>query len=256
MKQRVITGILAGALFLAVTMIGGIPFTLLAVLMAAVGYSECLRMKQITPYSTPGLIGFALVIVIVSGVRFSIVSTVELLVIGTLLLLVLTALSRNTFHFDHSAFIIISVLYVSFGFYYLVEARELGFNTAFFVLLMIWLTDSGAYFSGRSFGRRKLAPSISPKKTVEGAFGGLMAAFIGAVLYQLIAPVYTTIWIAASAAVLIAVFGQLGDLVESALKRHYGVKDSGTVLPGHGGILDRCDSWLFVFPVLHMLHFL
>src|SRR5690606_27483192 len=113
-------------------------------------------------------------------------------------------------------------------------------------------TDSGAYFIGRALGRKKLWPEISPKKTVEGAIGGIASALVLTVIFQWIHPLFAFPK-AIAAALIIAVFGQMGDLVESALKRHYGVKDSGNILPGHGGILDRFDSLIFVFPILHVL---
>lgn len=258
MKQRIITGVSAGVLFLLVAVLGGYPFILLAVILALIGYLEFLRMRKISPFSLPAIFGFILVILIASPYRFDWMSEDEWILVGFLLLLACTVLSKNVFHFDQAAFILLSALYVAFGFHYLIEARlpDNGLGVLFFVLLLIWSTDSGAYFVGRTFGRRKLWPDISPNKTVEGAFGGIIAAVIIAALFQLIFPVYTSMGIALFAAVVIAVFGQIGDLVESALKRHYGVKDSGNLLPGHGGILDRCDSWLFVLPILHFLHFI
>ena len=127
-----------------------------------------------------------------------------------------------------------------------------GLPLFFFVLFNIWATDSGAYFIGRALGKRKLWPEISPKKTVEGAIGGIASALVLTVIFQLIHPLFSFSE-ALLAAIVIAVFGQMGDLVESALKRHYGVKDSGNILPGHGGILDRFDSLIFVLPILHVL---
>lgn len=258
MKQRLLTGVSAGVLFLLIAVLGGYPFTLLAVILAVIGYLEFLRMRKISPFSLAAVIGFILVILLASPYRFEWMSEGEWVVAAFLLLLACTVLSKNIFHFEQAAFILLSALYVAFGFHYLVEARmpDNGLGVLFFVLLLIWSTDSGAYFAGRALGRRKLWPAISPNKTVEGAVGGILGALVIAVLFQLIYPVYGSMGIAMLAAVVIAIAGQIGDLVESALKRHYGVKDSGHLLPGHGGILDRCDSWLFVLPILHFLHFI
>ncbi|HEX7065323.1 MAG TPA: phosphatidate cytidylyltransferase [Bacillales bacterium] len=258
MKQRIITAALAGIFFLGLAVIGGVAFSLLVILMALVGYLEFLRMGKITPYSFPAVIGFILVIFIVPPFNFSLLSPAEVILSAFLLLLVYTVLSKNTFHFDQAAFVILASLYVGFGFHYLIEARVSGngINVLFFILLLIWTTDSGAYFTGRAMGKRKLWPQISPKKTIEGAAGGIVAALVVAVLYQLLFSVSESMVMVVLAAVVIAVFSQIGDLVESAFKRHYGVKDSGSFLPGHGGILDRCDSWLFVLPVMHLFHFI
>lgn len=256
MKQRIITGILAGILFLGVAIIGGMAFTILAVIMAIVGLSEFLRMKKIAPYSFPGVIGFILVIFIVPSVPFATIPASDMFLVAFLILLVYTVLSNNGFHFDKAAFVILSALYVTFGFHYLIVARADGTAVLFFILFILWSTDSGAYFTGRAIGKRKLWPLISPKKTIEGTVGGIIVALVIAMLFQLLFPVYESMAVALIAALVISVFGQLGDLVESAFKRHYGVKDSGSILPGHGGILDRCDSWLFVLPILHLLHFI
>jgi phosphatidate cytidylyltransferase len=119
-----------------------------------------------------------------------------------------------------------------------------------FGLLVNWIGDTGAYYVGRSFGRRKLAPIVSPGKTWEGAAASVAASVIFGVL---LLPRFVSIavWQAALVAVAANVAGQLGDLAESAIKRGAGVKDSGTLLPGHGGMLDRVDSSLFSLPVLY-----
>lgn len=121
-----------------------------------------------------------------------------------------------------------------------------------FALLIVWLTDTGAYMIGRKLGRHKLWPAISPNKTIEGSLGGIALALITAAIYLMFFPQYYTFWPMMGIALFLSVIGQIGDLIESALKRFYGVKDSGKILPGHGGILDRFDSLLLVLPMLHL----
>ncbi|MEA1938847.1 MAG: phosphatidate cytidylyltransferase [Pseudomonadota bacterium] len=117
-----------------------------------------------------------------------------------------------------------------------------------FVILVVWATDSGAYLIGRKFGRNKLIPRISPKKTVEGACGGIGAAMLAGLPFAIpFGPVALLL------APLLSVAAQLGDLFESAIKRRYCVKDSGRLLPGHGGVLDRIDGLLVAAPVLYVL---
>jgi phosphatidate cytidylyltransferase len=112
--------------------------------------------------------------------------------------------------------------------------------------------DTLAYFTGRAAGRRKLAPHISPNKTVEGALGGLVGSVVCAVLYAHAFLPGVPAWYAAAAGAAMGVFGQAGDLFESLVKRAAGVKDSGTIFPGHGGILDRGDGVLAAGPVLYL----
>jgi phosphatidate cytidylyltransferase len=136
--------------------------------------------------------------------------------------------------------------YIGGFFYALVPALALlwvrersGIDLLFWAFIVTWSTDMGAYFAGRSFGRRKLAPTISPNKTVEGLLGGIVAATLLGGAWALWTGLGTALL--ALAAVL-AVAAQAGDLFESGLKRRAGVKDSGAWLPGHGGVLDRLDG--------------
>lgn len=140
---------------------------------------------------------------------------------------------------------------VLLGFFLLLRSAKGGFALVVAVLAAVWASDSGAYFIGIVIGRRRLLPAVSPKKSVEGALGGLI--FAGAVL-ALIAP-YAGMprHIAVLFGLLLSLAGQIGDLAESALKRWSNTKDSGSFLPGHGGLLDRLDSLLFAAPVAYLL---
>lgn len=150
---------------------------------------------------------------------------------------------------------IIGVLYLCFPMLALVWLRAMpedGAATTLWLLLVVWTADVAAYFVGRNLGGPRLAPSISPGKTWSGFCGGLIGAIlVGIVVTMVNGPfgVLTAFFLAVS----MAVAAQIGDLAESALKRRAGVKDSGTVIPGHGGIFDRVDGLLFAAPVLAMI---
>ena len=117
--------------------------------------------------------------------------------------------------------------------------------------MLIWTNDSFAYIVGKNFGKQKLFSSISPKKTVEGFLGGVFFAALSSYFIALIAPSLSfTNWLIIS--VLVSVFGTLGDLVESKYKRQAAVKDSGKIMPGHGGMLDRLDSAIFAAPFIYL----
>ena len=121
------------------------------------------------------------------------------------------------------------------------------------IFIFIWVNDTGAYLVGSRWGKRRLAPNISPKKSVEGSIGGLLLVLLSAVILRLLLfPELSWLRILLVATV-VAVFGTIGDLFESSLKRQAGVKDSGKLIPGHGGILDRIDSLLLAVPAVYLL---
>jgi phosphatidate cytidylyltransferase len=120
-----------------------------------------------------------------------------------------------------------------------------GLGLLLTVILVTWLNDTCAYLVGRAVGRRKLAPAVSPKKTVEGALGGIGGAVLTAIAAEAIFGLGLSVGAAALFGLGLALVGQVGDLAESLIKRQAGVKDSGTLIPGHGGVLDRIDAMLF-----------
>jgi phosphatidate cytidylyltransferase len=125
-----------------------------------------------------------------------------------------------------------------------------GKEWVIFAIFVVFAADTGAFYSGRKFGKRRLYPEVSPKKTVEGSLGGILAAMVvGALLSPLVYP--SVLPHSIVLAFCLAVVSQFGDLFASMLKRAQGVKDSGRVLPGHGGMLDRLDSLVFSIPVLY-----
>jgi len=149
--------------------------------------------------------------------------------------------------------LVLGVLYVAFFMPHVILLRELpggdGWRWLLFTVAAVFGSDSGGYFAGRAFGAHKLLPEVSPSKTIEGSIGAVFGAIGAALLmrYILVGPTTLTFAEVVSLAVVMSVLAQFGDLAESALKRAFGAKDSGWIIPGHGGILDRLDSLLFPF---------
>ena len=133
----------------------------------------------------------------------------------------------------------------------LLRLLPFGREWIFLVLLVVMAGDTAAYFFGSSFGKRKLYPAISPNKSVEGAIGGLVGSLAGAFVARITFFPEISALDAVFFGLVVGSAGQVGDLFESMLKRSFGVKDSGTIIPGHGGILDRLDSLLFAFPLAY-----
>ncbi|MDO5615337.1 MAG: phosphatidate cytidylyltransferase [Cruoricaptor ignavus] len=173
-----------------------------------------------------------------------------------LVLIIVVTLFRfkHELRFD-SGKLIFTVIYVALTFGFALGLPK--FNSsgeftleAFMLFVLIWASDSFAYFSGRLFGKHKMAPTISPKKTWEGFAGGVVLTLIFAYFIE---DYYTDLrgnWMVVG--FLVSIFAPLGDLVESQLKRIFGVKDSGNIIPGHGGILDRLDSFIICAPVVYL----
>lgn len=259
MKQRIVTGLIGGIAFLYLVYLGREWYSLLVLILALIGLFEFLRMAGVKPFGLAGMLSYVLMLSVVWPYLFFsewIHYPIPDLILPVMLLLLLySVLRKNQFHIEHIALTIIGALYIGYGFTYMVATRNIpndGLQLTVLVLLGIWSTDSGAYFVGKAIGKRKLWPSISPNKTVEGSIGGLLFS-IAVVLF--VNELIGTLGVlqAFTIACVVGVAGQLGDLIESAFKRHFGVKDSGQLIPGHGGVLDRFDSLLFVFPILHLL---
>ncbi|SPD75749.1 Phosphatidate cytidylyltransferase [uncultured Desulfobacterium sp.] len=127
---------------------------------------------------------------------------------------------------------------------------DTGYGWIFFLLVVIFANDTGALYCGKFFGKHKLYLAISPNKTWEGAIGGAACSLIAATWFLRITGFQIINWKIIALVVVLSITGQIGDLVESMLKRNHGIKDSGSLLPGHGGMLDRIDGLLFAIPVL------
>jgi phosphatidate cytidylyltransferase len=179
-------------------------------------------------------------------------------------LILLLTRKQKTGAFTDWSWTLAEILYIGWFLGYFVALRGLGSgvsnsgrNWLFLAIFISFGSDSAAYFIGKSFGKHKLAPSISPAKTWEGAIGGLLGAMAASLLFLINTPLkvsnYLNWWQLIIVALLVSIFGQLGDLVESLFKRNTGAKDSGNIFPGHGGMLDRIDSLVFAVIVVYYI---
>ena len=257
MKTRTITAVIALLLFLPIVILGSWPLLILVYLMAITALYEILKMNRIHIFSLPGILSLiALCMVLIPQESYSPAIAdfqLEIIVALALIMLSTTVVSKNRFNFVDMSFCVMAVAYIGIGFMYFFETRESGLIYILYALLIVWLTDTGAYLFGKSFGKRKLWPQISPNKTIEGSLGGTLVSIIIPIVFVMTGLMEGSLWLLIPFTIVLSIFGQMGDLVESALKRHFDVKDSGTFLPGHGGILDRFDSFIFVLPLMNIL---
>jgi phosphatidate cytidylyltransferase len=262
MKQRVITAAVALVVFIPIIWYGNFVIELAAAVLAVVGVYELFKMKGLELASFEGVLAaLGTIFLVLPKERWFFflpekVDNFSLFYLTVMILLGGLVASKNTYTISQAGFPVIASLYVGVGFQNFVTARQSGFVVLLYALFVVWATDIGAYFLGKRFGKHKLMPDVSPNKTVEGSIDGIISAVVVALIFLLVNPnkelfVYN-LPVMLILTVVFSIVGQFGDLVESSIKRHYGVKDSGNILPGHGGILDRFDSLLFVFPIMHL----
>ncbi|NGP44096.1 phosphatidate cytidylyltransferase [Bacillaceae bacterium SIJ1] len=260
MKTRIWTAVGLLLLFVPLLVIGGWPFTTLVYIIATICLYEFFMMKNLNFFSFYGIVSTVVLWFILLPGKESVtlftetsITKLELLSLAILFLLSLTVMTKNKLSIEDMSFVLFGTLYVGIGCYFLIELRELDLTYILYALIVIWATDTGAYFIGKTFGRHKLWPDISPNKTTEGFLGGIACALVASFFLFQGHDLFQSHWIGLLLTALLSVSGQMGDLAESAFKRHFGVKDSGKILPGHGGVLDRIDSLLFVLPLLYIL---
>jgi phosphatidate cytidylyltransferase len=264
LKHRVITAAVGVPLIILAIWFGDPWITLFIAAAALAGTYEFYHMADFTrrePLLYLGLL-WTLALVLSPHYRNSdllpMVTTAAILV--SLVCLLLRPSREKAFH--QWAWTIVGALYIGWMLSYWLNLRGLeeGRNWVYLAMLTTFANDTSAYFIGRARGRHKLAPAISPAKTREGAIGGLVGAVIAAVVIAMVlklisgelgAPFAFRYWQIIVLGFLVGLFAQVGDLVESLLKRQMGVKESGNLLPGHGGVLDRFDSLIFVGAVVY-----
>jgi phosphatidate cytidylyltransferase len=230
----------------------------LAILFAIPAFVEYRRIAlALGALVNGGVAGTAVVLacVMMSGIPIGVPAMLDILLLGALIAagaIAVGAGQPGPAALANAAATLFAPIYIGLPLGALAAVRWLGGRDAVGLLaLVIIVSDSAQYYTGRAFGRRPLAPSISPKKTVEGAIGGVIFATLAMALvgpYVFAVP----IWLLALLGAAIALLGIIGDLFESLLKRSAGIKDSSNLIPGHGGVLDRIDSWLFAAPVYYV----
>jgi phosphatidate cytidylyltransferase len=259
LKQRIVTGVIAGLVFITFLVLGGYWYSGLILLLSIIGYDEYVRMngcKKNKLTSLFGLMGLMLLVIPWETKDYSLyIDPTAIIWVTMFILLFITVTSKNAITIDQVSVLLLGVVYIGLGFHYMISTRipEHGLFWTILIFVCIWATDSGAYFVGSKLGKHPLWPQISPKKSIEGSIGGIIISILVALCFAWYAPELLSYSTSVILGVVIAVVGQLGDLIQSAYKRVKGIKDTGTLLPGHGGVLDRVDSWLIVFPFIHWL---
>ena len=261
--QRLLVAALAIPVIIFLIFRGGDAFLYFVLVLAALGTYEYFSNGGIPIHSAPFIISYAGILGAVYLLSLGSLSLGIILLMAVMLVTgIIQAMGKKPVDelFSRMVYIVWGSFYIGllYPFIYLIRGDSIWMGSApgswwlFFLMGSLWLGDTAAMFIGSRFGRHKLASVVSPNKTVEGFLGGFLGVFIVAAIFNAfwitdIAPLH---WLVLS--VLIGLFGQLGDLVESLWKRSLQIKDSSAIIPGHGGVLDRFDSLLFAAPVLYL----
>jgi len=263
LTKRVLVAVIGAPLVIYLIISGGYLFLVLALIIGLVSLWEFYNMfseRKVYAYQYAGLVAAAAMLVSIA-LNTALLAPVTLG--GIALILLLSIRKQQEVAALNTAITITGLAYIAVFMGALLHLR-LNFETWYpqyagsraggllilLVFLSIWICDIAAYFCGKAFGKHKLAPSVSPKKTIEGAVAGLLGAILVAVGLGMFMLPETALRDLVVTGIVAGIFGQLGDLIESRFKRDAGVKDSSAILPGHGGLLDRFDSLIFVSPFL------
>ncbi len=250
LRTRVITAVLGIPLLLYILYCGGIYWRGLFIIIGIISLSEYHRMMAhggFRPLVIPSYLLLLATLFINTYPIWLVPSVFAILVAATVYMII----RFPGITFADVALSLFAPLYLGFLMGFALKTAEftLAFPIILLAFLLTWSSDIGGYFAGRFWGKHKLAPELSPAKTREGAIGAtLLPVFIAVVFSQIIYMGSVNIAYILLLGIIAGLLAQGGDLFESALKRYFGVKDSGRIIPGHGGVLDRFDSFMFVIP--------
>ena len=255
MTKRVISAVILVLIFVPFLIIGELPFTIFMSVLSIFGLYELLKVRETKKKFPIVLKIFAYLLTCyfclynTSSIEF--INKFDYRVMAFIIFLFISPMvfinNNEKYNLNDALFLIGSVLFIGLSFNLIIITRDYDITYVIYLLLITTITDTFALFTGSLIGKHKLCPKISPKKTIEGLVGGvIMGTFVATVFYNTLisstVPLVTVIMLT----FVLCLVGQLGDLVFSSIKRYYDVKDFSNLIPGHGGILDRFDSLIFV----------
>lgn len=276
MGKRIAGGFAVAVLAIAALLAGGICLAAILLLISCIAYRELCRATGVSAESrVPGLLEYAGYVGIIlyylliwqhgSGLGpiagESMALFLFMLLIGELMLMMAVyVLTFPRYRSEQVTAAFFCMIYgpVMLSFIYLTESLQYGAYIVWMIFISSWVCDTCAYFTGVTWGKHRMAPVLSPKKSVEGAIGGVAGSALAGIafsffLVEKVIPDQSVTWAFAVIGGIGAVISQIGDLAASAIKRNHEIKDYGTCIPGHGGIMDRFDSVIFTAPVIYFM---
>lgn len=262
LSTRVIVAVLGIPLIIIVSLYGKYPFLIFAVFIGLVSFHEFSRMVRNRKYFTNNFIGYISILAVIINEYKPFIDIKTLFFLIVVLLLIFELFRNKESAVSNLGVSLLGIFYIGFFSSALVSLREL-YNDSIFIydrggyliisiLISIWICDSAAYFLGTVYGKNKLMPRVSPNKSWEGAFAGFIFSIVGMLACRFLIADFLSWSDAIIIGLIVGTAGQVGDLIESLIKRDTFVKDSSSIIPGHGGIFDRFDSLLFSAPVVYL----
>ncbi len=260
LKIRIISAIVALIIVIPILILGGYWFYIGAGLIAIIGFYEILMLRD-NKKKIPSIMKIvaslcfmAFLLTCINVTDFNIETWIFVLIPLVLLTPLIFYGKSKEYDANDAFYLIASTMFLGIAFRYLIVIRTMNIHYLFYLLMVTIMTDTFAHFFGTKLGRVKLCPYVSPNKTVEGMAGGtFFGTLISSVYYLTFINVNANALFVIGASLLLSLVAQVGDLVFSAMKRKYEIKDYGNIMPGHGGVLDRLDSLIFAMLVFSLL---
>lgn len=263
LKMRVLTSVICAPILIIILLCPSILVTITVIVASMIGLYEYYKAVGLLAHRGLCAMGIVAAVIIPIGLMLSIQETLILVYVYVVALFLIMLIYNKRVKAADIAMLLLGIIYIPYFLSYIIHIRSMEFGRFFIWLVFIgaFSTDTCAYFAGRMFGRHKLCPDISPKKTVEGAIGGVVGAGIIFVLFGIVVNnvfagfmcgLRFNLLLLFVLGLIAAIVSEIGDLVASSIKRQYDIKDFGNILPGHGGILDRCDSIILVAPTIFL----
>ncbi|NMB35177.1 MAG: phosphatidate cytidylyltransferase [Firmicutes bacterium] len=256
LRERIGTALVGIPLLFFLAYVGGYWYSLIILVVGILGLKEYFSMMKIGGWKPTQLAGYLflpLALLAVHKANSTLILTLWVFIFITFALFPVFFFTKVKYW--EAALSFWGVFYTGglSGFLIAIRLLPAGFYLTIFLLILVWSADVSAFFTGKTLGKNPLAPRISPQKTWEGTIGGLLGSTVAGVLGAWFFPLdFLNLYIGAMLGLLVGSIGMLGDLNQSVLKRSVNVKDTGDLLPGHGGILDRFDSLLFAAPIFYI----
>lgn len=259
-KTRLLSGIVLVAVALALIITGGNVLLAGLTIISLIGVFELYRVFHIEK-TLVGVVGYAAVLIYYANLLWNFIPDMMMFVLGVLVVfMTVYVFSFPKYKADQIFAGFLGIFYVAVMLSFIYQTRELSAGTyiVWLIFLCSWGCDTCAYCVGMLIGKHKMAPELSPKKSVEGAVGGVLGAALLTAIYGLVFQKQMElsteyIFVLAGISAIGALISMIGDLAASAIKRNYDIKDYGKLIPGHGGILDRFDSVIFTAPIIYYL---